>query len=167
MRVYKRRTEGGLGQLIAMHRVEHIVHLNSISSLDYFPANHSQDFTVQLPRELILDEVDRWTCDLVQSSLPFPPKLQYTYYLCSNVCEESLVGDFVLPILRVIYPSKHTQFIERLNVPVKLGRISAIRLYLLRASGNRGSKVFGTTHCSLKFRKHPVDRENSLCDCTR
>ena len=154
-KVYKGKDVSRGGHLDVMHRALHIVHLDSDSSRNYHPYNHAQDFTIQLREELMLEPSDRWTCCLIQSSLPFEKNQEVTY-LCCDLCVYSVVGDFDLPILRVIYPhgSKYSHFYNKVHVPLKQGQVSAIRIYLLSESGDPRSFVPGTTYCTLEFHKH-------------
>lgn len=80
---------------------QHYLFLSSDCSLNYFPHNNAQEFTVALPQTIRLQ--GHWKCSLKQCSLDiaFPPHVT-SVFVCVDFCEESFVGDKTLAVLREI-----------------------------------------------------------------
>ena len=81
--------------------------LKSSDSPLFHPNNQPYNFRVHLPKPLILNGV--WTVSLLEFSLdPGQTKQRGLpeVFLCSNICEDTIVGDKELPLMRRVYLSR-------------------------------------------------------------
>lgn len=152
------------------------VFLTSTDSTVEHPTNSATDFTVLLPETLFLEkqwmvclsEV-RFTAD-IDANLP-------DFFICSDVCEASIVGGQKVTVLRRIaisqitsgYMSKgmsaniqvtsshviHTVFDNPYYIPVKKKHIDCIRIYIRDTDGRTPSVIKGTLSCTLHFKRRP------------
>ena len=123
------------------------IYLSSGDSLDSFPDNEPGDFRVQLPQRVYLAE-GKWWCGVAQLEIPENPK--EPLYLCSNICMDSITGDFKLPVLRRIR-GKVTQPTNVIYVPVKGRELSTIRIFIRSLRGEAVSFASQTSYCTLRF----------------
>lgn len=124
------------------------VYLSSNDSMHSFPENNPADYTVRLPERLFLER-GNWWCGLSQLRLP-DTKIDYPVYLCSDLCGDSVVGEFKVPVLQRIHGSI-TEPTNLLYLPVIKEDISSIRLYLISSSRSPISFEVGASHCTLQF----------------
>lgn len=131
--------------------MEDVVHmyLSSEDSRKSFPSNTSSNFRCLLPERLQLTE-GKWRCALLELRLPEP--VQQPLYLCSNICEESIAGEFKLPILARI-DGELTQPNHVIYILVKTKELSVIEIYLYDRNGRPVSFSSGMSYCTLRFCK--------------
>ena len=81
---------------------EQYLFLSSQDSLDYFPNNKSNHFTIKLPGLLKLPGT--WKCALVEMTYfpQFEGQRPKQIYLCSDIVHESYASDSMLPVLRKV-----------------------------------------------------------------
>ena len=103
--------------------------LRSSDSQQVYNGNTPHDFMVHLPKPLYLHE-GHWTVSLLELNLSVAttqPKL----YVCSNLCQNSIVGDRVLPLLRLVNLVKAENIIciYPYQVSLRLGEFQDVRVY--------------------------------------
>lgn len=135
---------------------EFYIHLCSNDSMDSFPLNKPHDFTLNLP-ERIQFKGDEWSCAVVE--LILPSELNETAYLCTNVCQESIIGQRRVPVLRRI-TSAHTEPSHVIRVPLKTNELSVLRLYLEHHDGSKVSLSSGTSYATLHFSKYEAGNDS-------
>jgi hypothetical protein len=135
------------------------VYLSSEDSIATFPTNSAEDFSCLLADRLQLHN-EVWQCGLVEFRLTERPA-QPTY-LCSNICEDSIVGGYKLPVLCRV-DNKNTQPSHVIYLRVKTSEVSVIRLYLENSSGRSEPLTNATAYCTLRFRKHENIRDSPRC----
>lgn len=129
--------------------------LSSSDSKSVHQTNTPGDFMVELPRTKELEGA--WECALIEFQLtgenvPFDP-----FCLCTDVCEDSCVGDFQLPILRRLTMKgrkKDAQFQFELPqyIPVKRNQIKRIQIYIRTTRHRTVTVASGELTCTLHFR---------------
>jgi hypothetical protein len=129
--------------------------LSSLDSKAIHRANTAIDFTVELPQTVDLN--GEWECALVDfqlvgSILPFDP-----FCLCSDICEQSCVGDERLPILRRLSAKGREQdsayqFEQPQYILLKLNRINRIRIYITSTNHPKIADTSGVLTCTLHLR---------------
>jgi len=130
----------------------HILHLNSSSSEQTYSDNRVEDFRFHLPVPLTLEPVGDWFCCIRQCSFgfAFPGPL----YLCCDICQDSIAGERKLPVLRVVHQRTGVVYTTCLYVPVKIGYISELRIFLVRTRDYKPPEYSTTgkpTHVTLEF----------------
>ena len=126
--------------------------ISSCDSLQFFPDNKPNDFTIRLPDELHLE--GEWTCTL--RNLKCVTTLDTDLYVFCDVVEESYVRNRKLPILQYI-PGEQGKMVGNFesDLCAKLSRkdITTIRIYIrdfhLREAPLAGER----TTCTLHFLK--------------
>ena len=111
----------------------------------------SGDITLDLPVPL---EVEGCMCGIIEMS----GKLS-TYkgdlYLCSDICEESIAGETVMPVLRNIRRRANGVVINDVNHVIWLNlvrpKIKSIRFYIANAQGEIMSFGDDRLKCTLLF----------------
>ena len=139
-----------------MSRPFHI-HLSSLDSQTRFPTNTGSDFRVQLPEELTLPRGE-WTLGLTAahlSSLPETP-----VFICSDICEETVVGEKKLPVLALI-TEKQVEPSHVVYLRLKTESLKSIRIYLTDRSGEKLSEPVSTLYCTLHFFNHEASWDSS------
>lgn len=111
---------------------------------------------MHLPEIIELDGVGEWVCCLVQCSLGL--KYNGPYFLCTDFCADSIASDVKLPVLRVLIDQEVIFDDQRTCVPVKVNRLVAVRIFLVRFNGERDfskSKLTSqaVSHLSLILQK--------------
>lgn len=115
------------------------------------PGNTPDDFTVELPRPLNLD--GHWVCGLKEIYVSNKVNTGKVY-VCTDLCQESLVCDTYTPVLRVIHKAVATRdtaltFDDPYYVKVQRERLQRLRIF------TRGDKL-----STIKF------KSNGHCSCT-
>lgn len=134
--------------------MEYWVHLSSSAAKRYFPDSSGTDFTIPLHKPLELK--GWWSCALVQfyHAGPLPPYV-HSYMLCVDICKDSFVNDFSLPVLHNFTSSKAQKKPMADNyVSVKEGSVQALRLYIRDGSGRPPTFELGSVECTLHFVHH-------------
>ena len=131
--------------------------LKSSDSPLFHPNNQPYNFRVHLPKPLNLNGV--WTVSLLEFSLdPGQTKQQGLpeVFLCSNICEDTIVGDKELPLIRRVYLEKENIIYQcPYEVPIKLGQFQDIHMYIRDAKGSPASFLIGEVTVTLLLRKLP------------
>lgn len=138
-----------------------ILHVNSRTSEEIHPENRPHDFTVHLPRSLTLDPLGEYYLGVRQVYLGFT--LSYPVYLCISICNSTIAGDELLPVLRVLHKKQSQYFNECLYVPIRVRDVSEIRVYFLRTLDYKPpsytsprierARVQVATHVTLEIRR--------------
>ena len=137
----------------------HHIYLSSIDSRLAFPDNKVSAFSCLLPDHLSLSS-GNWWCALLE--LHLPEEIQQPLHLCSNICDESIVGEFKRPILARI-TNKWTHPNHVIYVPLKTRDLAVIHLYLYEGSGEIASLSPGTCYCTLRLCNDEGIRYYSRC----
>ena len=119
--------------------------------------NRPSDFTVQLPRELNLDD-GLWGCALIQFLLPIKP-LDPIFLTC-NFTEPTIVGDKELQVLAFV-AAKTKEFQNKDFVQIKSRQLSSLRFKFINADGSEFVMDSGVTHLVLEFRQKCQSAWNS------
>ena len=129
------------------------IYLSSLHSKDRFPGNSGIDFRVQLSEDITLPRAE-WSCGLVEvhlSTLPVQP-----VFVCSNICEENIVGENRLPVLACI-TEKDAVPSHVIYVRLKTNSIQSIHIYLTDCFGKKLTDPVSSLYCTLHFMKHEAD----------
>ena len=127
---------------------EFYIHLSSKDSVKTFTANTASDFSVLLPEYMRFNPLDTWRCGLVQLIIPTAPS--DPAFLCSNLCQSSIVGERQLPVLsRIVDVFSDPSHV--IYVPIRCSELDIIHLYLTGCEGERVSVSPGTAYCTLHF----------------
>ena len=96
--------------------------LKSTDSALFHSSNQPYSFRIHLPRPLDVKGV--WTVSLLEFSLDLGKTKQQGFpevFVCSDICEDTIVGDRELPLLRRVYLDKENIIYQSpYEVPVKL-----------------------------------------------
>lgn len=132
------------------------LHLHCTDSLLSHVDNHAGDFTVDLPRRLLLN--GQWKCGL--SEITFVSdfeKLTHRIYVCLNLVEDSYVKGTSIPISRSIDVESKEKVDLMLNSVFyfKIGREELSRLQIFIRDDTLGSSRFkiDRLYCTLHFRR--------------
>ncbi|OOY49215.1 hypothetical protein BOW37_12775 [Solemya velum gill symbiont] len=79
---------------------DHFLYLTNEDSKDTHPENTVTDFTIDLPKPLNLEGT--WECALLEVGFSDNFKSDILY-ICTDVCEESVVCDTSHPVLRSVF----------------------------------------------------------------
>ena len=132
--------------------------LSSTDSLDYFD-NKPNCFRIQLNKQVQLDgywmvALTEFTTDSWNSN-----KKLREVFICCDMCEETFVGGKDMPLLRRVYLDEkpETNIIYNLPyyVPVKIGQLQQIYIYITDRAGNLVSFLDGPVNVTLHFKKFP------------
>lgn len=111
--------------------------------------NSASDFSKQLPERVQL-EGGKWVCGLLELILPKNP--QKPLYVCSDICSNSIIDDFKLPVLgRITTKTTRPNNITFVNVNVR--ELSSIRIYLREDFRTQPSFSSGISYCALRFQR--------------
>ena len=136
--------------------MEMYLYLSSFDSSTLHVTNTWSDFTVELPlhREL----TGSWECALVEFQLTEAAPVVDPLCVCTNICQESCMGDTQLPILRCLswkgrkreavfdFPRPH-------YVAVKLNILERVRVYITSPHSMNEPFGSGRVTCTLHFRR--------------
>ena len=119
----------------------------------------SGDTTTQLPLPL---EMQGYGCGIIEMTGKVYHREKEPLYLCSNICEESFVGNNKMPILRrikrgasgIVNSNIHNIIWLRVMRPT----ISSIRLYIANGKGEIISLGSEELNCTLLFITNKNDR---------
>ena len=112
-------------------RNEYFIFLKSTDSLNYYPFNAPQSFTVQLPETINLGD-NVWFCTLRSLTCELTaPKALYVY---CDLVEQSYVLDRKLPIIQYIPKYKEGRVIESYDSSVRFkvtrSAVASITVYV-------------------------------------
>ena len=126
---------------------EFYIYLSSRDSMNIFPKNTASDFSLVLPDRLQLKR-EEWSCGLIDLVLPHAP--DEPVYLCSNICQETIVGSRQRPVLRRIIDI-YSEPSHVIYVPLKTIELSVLRLYLEGHASGPVSLADGAAYATLHF----------------
>lgn len=134
-------------------------YVSNENSLNHFPDNHAGEFKVKLAERLILE--GEWVCALTefQYTVQTPPlEALSEIYVCSNLCDSSLVGGVKLSVLRKIpnlIQGEHIvqTFDPAFYIPVIQRDFSVIDIYLKDKNFQSVSFDSGSISCTLHFKR--------------
>ena len=126
--------------------------VSSNDSTSYFPANVAADFKIHLKRRMILQ--GHWVCALTELHCQNPVR-KGIKAMCvySNICDTSIIGDDVAPLMRRI-PIQNTtnyEFKNRNYIRVALSEIGMIHIYI-KTDRYKGMRIAGAVNCTLHFK---------------
>lgn len=145
--------------------------LESSDGSSLFEKNTPHDFTVQMDRMVHLEGY--WVVALMEMNITYKDTSKHIedVYVYSNICEESFVGPSEHPLLRKIHISKdeteqytknrqkhmttHLIFSTPYYVPVRLGQLNQIRIYITDSNGQPSSFINEEASVTLHFKKYP------------
>ena len=132
--------------------------LSSNDSSDYFENNTPANFMVQLNRQLQFDGY--WVVALTEfSTNSWTSDKTSDVYVCCDVCQESFFGTKELPLLRRVFlgsvKENNTVYTTPYYVPMKVGQMQQIRVYITDRDGNLVSFLDGPVNVTLHFKKFP------------
>lgn len=123
--------------------------LRSTDSLDLYRNNKPYDFHVHLPRPLTL--IGHWTVALLEAYLPWT-KGKVDAYIYTNLCEDTIIGDKELPLLRRVNlktSSPNEIFTFPYEVSARLGQVHDVHIYIKDANGQDASFLQDYTSVTL------------------
>lgn len=132
--------------------------LRSTDSSEYFE-NKPNCFRIQLNKQVQLDGY--WTIGLTEFTTERwkSNKKSQEVFICCDMCEETFVGGKDMPLLRRVYlgEKQETNIIYELPyyVPVKIGQLQQICIYITDREGNLVSFLDGPVSVTLHFKKFP------------
>ena len=85
--------------------------------MQYFPGNNTSRFTVKLPEILHLN--GQWEVALCEIGLPKAKPQPKKLIVCSEICNESIIGENRLPLLRVVTGRIPASFRTLQCIPVR------------------------------------------------
>lgn len=110
------------------------------------------DMTTHLPIPL---EMEGFGCGVIEIMGKIPQDVKEPLFLCCNICEESIVGNIKMPILRCIKRNKsgliNSNIYNIIWLRVMRPTISSIRLYISNAFGKIISLGDEQLYCTLLF----------------
>lgn len=136
-----------------------------------FENNTACNFTIQLDRQI--DLTGYWMVGLTEISITYKDTSKHIedIYVYSNICEESFVGSSEKPLLRKVYIKKETTEQYTVNkqkhyktnlifgvpyfVPVRLGRLNQIHIYITDEIGQQSSFINKNCCVTLHLKKYP------------
>ena len=131
--------------------------LKSTDSPLYHPSNQPDSFRVHLPKPLILNGV--WTVSLLEFSLdPGQTKQRGLpeIFVCSDICEDTIVGEREMPLIRRVYLDKQNIIYQYpYEVPIKLGQLQDVHVYIKDAKNAPASFLSGEVTVTLLLRRIP------------
>jgi hypothetical protein len=137
---------------------EFYVTVNSLDSLLYYPTNTGHNFRIHLRKQLNLP--GKWSVSLSEFQYVKTDKLTgKNFWVMSNLCDESIVGDISIPLLRRI-PIKKAKNGVGINhavinehfIPIVHDNVDVIHIYI-KGDDNRVLSLIETDiTCTLHFK---------------
>ena len=131
--------------------------LRSTDCVDYYKDNKTYNFRVKLNKPLNLD--GSWkiaSTDFAFSSTKYFPR-QESLYFFSNICQDSLVGCSSITLLRSVFLYNKTDsaktFANPYYIPVKIGYVNEIHIYITDHKNNLTSLLDGTSTVTLHLKQ--------------
>jgi len=78
-------------------------------------------------------------------------------YVCSDLCDDTIVGENELPLLRRVYLEKTGNLIFQypFEVPLRLGQFSDVHVYIRDGKNRPASFLSGEVTVTLQLKKQP------------
>ena len=129
--------------------------LKSTDSKTTHTDNNCWDFRVHLPRHLSLHGL--WTVKLTEfcvSGITLA-NFQKEIYVYCNLCDDTVIGESELPLLRRIYleDTKNVIFQIPYKVPLRIANFRDIHLYIMDKDRNMASFLSGEVTVTLMFER--------------
>ena len=123
--------------------------LSSTDSIVKYVKNTAYDFHVQLPKPIHLQ--GHWTVSLTDLQIPLINK---SVLICTDICENSIIGEKELPVLRRVTPdSEYIEFGHLNEIPIRIKHFQTIRIYI-RDDNNSPVKLLNhKVTVTLEFKK--------------
>lgn len=115
--------------------------------------NTPHDFRVHLPRPLTL--TGYWSVSLTEFTLKLakaiPQDKGSDLYVCSDLCEDTVVGERELPLLRRVYTRKSSNITYKIpyEVPLRLGHFGDVHIYIRDRNNEPASFLSGEVTVTL------------------
>lgn len=129
--------------------------LNSKDSVSIYKDNKSYNFIVHLPRQLSFS--GNWTVSLLEftylGAKPSEPEL----YVYCNLCDNTIVGEREVPLLRRIYVANSINHIFEYpyEVPLKTVAFQDIQIYINDFKQELASFLSGEVTVTLQLKQRP------------
>lgn len=111
----------------------------------------SGDTTIDLPVPL---EIEGYVCGIIEMSGKIS-SYKGDLYLCSDICEESVVGEVIMPVMRSIMRRPNGVIINDIKhviwLKIKRPHISSMRFYISNTKGDIMSFGEDKLKCTLLF----------------
>ena len=133
--------------------------LKSTHSPKIHAGNTPYDFRVQLPRPLSLPGY--WSVSLTEFTLKLsksiPADKGPALYVCSDLCDDTVVGERELPLLRRAYTRKSTNITYKnpYEVPLRVGHFGDVHVNIRDDDNEPASFLTGEVTVTLVFKRHP------------
>jgi hypothetical protein len=120
--------------------------------MEHFDDNQPYAFSVHLPRPLTLN--GHWTISLLETCLPSGKKKNTEVFIYTNLCEDTIVGNKEVPLLRRVYldGSPNKIFTLPYEVPIRLGQVHDVQIYIKDATGQKASFLQGEVSVTLQLK---------------
>lgn len=126
----------------------------------YYPSNNATDFTINLPSTLNFTDPG-WRCGLCEIECYPNPKTPKSLFLLTDICEETIVNNQKLPLLRMISLCNYKITRKPLTITysnvfyrlVKRQSIDQLRIYIKDVSGESLSVELEKLTCTLHFKR--------------
>lgn len=123
--------------------------LKSTDSSAFYINNKLYDFHVHLPRPFTLN--GQWSVSLLETYLPSSESAT-DVYIYSNLCEDTIVGDKELPLLRRVYLKRSSE--DQISkypyeVSTRLGQVHDVHIYIKDTDGLEASFLQKHTSVTL------------------
>jgi len=130
--------------------------LRSYDSSRIHSDNKPYDFRVHLPTPFSLSGF--WSASLLEFSVklgntPTPLDL----LVCCNICDDTIVGEKEIPLLRRVYLQNLGNVIYSLpiEVPLRIGQFGDVHVYIKGADGNEASFIQGDVTVTTQLKHLP------------
>ena len=145
----------------------HYMFLSNTHSSLHHPGNTPGDFIVRLPKSFTLQ--GHWECALVEVSIPLP--YHQRLYICSDIIQDSVVGNTLYPVLRSIpevddddrsrigmdiaieTAPVHFVFERPYFFPLRKKDLEDVRIFITGSDFLPVTPLNGTVHCTLLIRR--------------
>jgi len=146
-------------QQIAMEQQQFHLYLSSEDSKDLYPNNKPSSFVVQLPKTICLKGM--WMCALCEVQYNHEAARSHeNIYICSDLCEGSIVGKRMFPVLRQVFTKgkksrrlTQEQYSQLYYVKVTKEEFNTITIHIKDRNGDEVSFLTQELNCILHFKK--------------
>lgn len=125
----------------------------------------SGDSTIELPNTL---EAEGYGCGVVEIYGKVHHSVAEPLYLCSDICQESIVDNSKLPVLRKIRRSSNAvvkpNIYKVIWLPILRPNITSIRLYICNAQGDIISLGKEKLYCTLLIIPHKNGKPTAMAE---
>lgn len=128
--------------------------LKSTDSASVHPHNQPWDFRVRLPRTLNL--LGEWSVELTEfCTTPLKKSGDKEIFIYCSICDDTIVGERQLPLLRRIYLDNNANiiFTRPYQIPLRNNDLGDIHIYIKDKTGTDASFLKGESTVSVIFRR--------------